>query len=114
MIEEYNFGEMVIDGETYRKDLIISKNRVIPNWWRDEGHVLQLNDISESIEKNTGGTLIVGTGKFGMMKVSNEVKSFCQSNDITLIARKTGKAVELFNQYSNEGNPVMGAFHLTC
>jgi hypothetical protein len=31
MIQEYSDGRMTIDGKTYRKDLKIIANRVIPN-----------------------------------------------------------------------------------
>ena len=114
MIEEYKFGKMVINGESYEKDLIITKEKVIPNWWRDKGHQLQLQDIKEVLEEQNPEMLIVGKGKFGMMNVAEEVISYLQENNIDFYEKESGKATQEFNKRYHEGKNVVGAFHLTC
>jgi hypothetical protein len=114
MIDEYKFGRMVINGETHEKDLIITKEKVIPNWWRDKGHKLQLQDIKEVLDKENPDVLIVGKGKFGMMSIDKEVKEYLQEKGIELYEKESGKATMEFNRQNQEGKNVVGAFHLTC
>ncbi len=114
MIQEYRFGKMVIDGEAYDKDLVIAKGKVIPNWWRDKGHLLQLSDLKKVLEENQPEVVVIGKGQFGMMSISDEFLNFLHERNIELQHKKTGKAVQIFNKYYNQGKDVMGAFHLTC
>jgi hypothetical protein len=39
-IDHYEFGRIIIDGREETKDLIILPDRVVRNWWRQEGHAL--------------------------------------------------------------------------
>jgi hypothetical protein len=114
MIQEYSFGKMVIEGETYDKDLIIAGGEVIPNWWRNKGHNLQLSDIKNVLNEHQPEVLVVGKGQFGMMNISTEIKEYLSEHNIELIHKKTGTAVQFFNKHYNEGKNVVGAFHLTC
>jgi len=113
MIEHCVFGKIVIDGITYRRDVIITPDRVIPDWWRRKGHELCVADIQEVIEKYQPEALIVGTGQFGLMKILAETEKYLQTKNVRLISQKTGKACKLYNSES-ERTDVIGAFHLTC
>jgi len=112
-IEEYKFGCMVVDGKTFTRDLIICRDKIIENWWRKEGHKLAVADIEDVLQKQEPEILIVGKGKFGLMKVLPETKEFLNTLGIQLIAMNTSEAVKEYNQLSDEKN-VVGAFHLTC
>lgn len=111
-IDSYSFGNIVIDGKSYSSDVIILKDRVISNWWRGEGHELCLKDLKD-IEIEKSGTLVVGTGASGMMKVLKEVKDFYNSKGIKLIEEKTEEACRIYNKQSNSRN-ILAALHLTC
>jgi len=70
-IEGYGFGWMKINGKIYKKDLIIFMNRIVDNWWREEGHFLREIDLFEVfLEKPE--VLIVGTGYYGYMKIDED------------------------------------------
>jgi hypothetical protein len=112
-IEEYSFGRMVIDGKEYRADLLVNGEKVRPNWWRKEGHRLQLDDVKNVIDETGPEVLIVGRGKFGMMRVSEELERFLAERGIELRAAPTALAVEEFNRLVGT-RKVLGAFHLTC
>jgi len=114
MIQEYRFGKMVIDGQTYDKDLIIASGEVIPNWWRKKGHNLQVADIEKVVDQHQPEMIVVGKGQFGMMSISDELRQFLHDKGIELVDKKTGKAVQIFNMNFNQGKNVIGAFHLTC
>ncbi len=113
-IDSYTFGKIVVNGKTFSKDIILTSEKVIPNWWRDEGHHMKLNDIHDIFTNYQPEYLIIGTGKFGMMKVSDEITEFCAKNTIKCIAKKTAKAIVEFNTYAEKNKSLVGAFHLTC
>lgn len=113
-IESYNFGKIVIDGVTYRSDVIVFPERVDASWWRLEGHLLQPEDLP-FLADQPPAILVVGQGKFGFMKISDSFMALAQELKIRLEAAKTGRAVHLYNQFWESGErSLVGAFHLTC
>ena len=113
-IQDYGFGRMVIDGEVYRSDVIVYPQRVDASWWRKEGHLLVPEDLP-FLPENPPEVLVVGQGKFGMMKISNELKQLLNRLKVELRADKTARAVEIYNElWEKAGRKVIGAFHLTC
>ncbi len=112
MIDAYDFGRIVIDGTVFTSDVIIFPDRVKDEWWRKDGHVLHVEDI-EAIVKEKPEVLIVGTGKYGVMKVLRQTREYIESNGIELIVEPTDKACEMYNQISREKR-VIAALHLTC
>ncbi len=112
MIDSYDFGRIVIDGRAYTSDVIIFPDRVKDHWWRKEGHALHIEDI-ESVVKEKPEVLIVGTGKYGVLKVLPETKEYIDSKGIGLIVVQTDKACEIYNELSKDKKAV-AALHLTC
>lgn len=110
MIEDYGFGRIVIDGKTYKSDVIIFPDRIMDNWWRKEGHALSIEDLSEVL-KFKPKTLVVGTGSSGIMRVKDETREFLESKGIEVIIKKTKEACDILNSL---GTDAVGAFHLTC
>lgn len=113
MIEEYRFGLIVINGKRYHQDVIVFRDQVIGDWWRATGHELCIADIQTSVDQFQPEIVVVGTGKFGLMKVLPETEKWLRSRQIELITQKTAQACQTFDQLS-ESRSVMGAFHLTC
>jgi hypothetical protein len=112
-IEKYAFGEMVIDGQSYTKDVIITPNGVQPNWWRQEGHRLAFVDLEAVISAQPVEVVVIGTGKFGMMKIPKSVIEKFSQHNIQIVDARTDKAVKLFNELCKTKS-LIGAFHLTC
>jgi hypothetical protein len=111
-INSYSFGNIVIDGEVHKKDVIILPEKVIGGWWRKEGHLLQLADLVEVLEAKPD-ILVVGMGSIGQMRVSSEVKEAMRSAGIQVISLPTREACREYNQHSQTKN-VAAALHLTC
>jgi len=111
-IDSYSFGNIVIDGKSYSSDVILLKDRVIPNWWRKEGHELCLGDLKD-IEIEKDEALIVGTGASGMMKVLKEVRDYFNSKGVKVIEERTDEACKTYNSLCDSQN-VSAALHLTC
>lgn len=113
MIENYSFGQMLINGKIYNSDLIIFKDHIYGSWWRKEGHNLCINDIKEIINKKPN-VLIIGTGYSGLMQVSKELIENIKSSGIKqVIVKKTGDACNEYNKLCKKEN-IVAAFHLTC
>ena len=113
LIESYDFGRIVIDGVTYTTDVIVLGDRVKDSWWRNEGHVLHVSDISDAVEAFAPEVVIVGTGYMGMMKVPKETAQYFQTRGIELHVKKTKEACGLFNTLSKSKRALAG-LHLTC
>lgn len=90
-INNYEFGRIEINNKIYESDVIIFPNRVIDNWWRKEGHRLDIDDLNEIIERGVD-ILIIGTGANGLMDVPEEVVESLRSRGIEVIVEKTGTA----------------------
>jgi hypothetical protein len=112
MINSYDFGRIVIDGKAFTTDVIIFPDRVEDEWWRKDGHILHVADI-ESVVEEKPEVLIVGTGKYGIMKVLSQTREYIESKGIELIVEPTEKACEIYNKIS-QAKKVVAALHLTC
>jgi len=100
-------------GANFCRDLKIIGDQVLENWWRKEGHRVDVGDVTD-ILATSPEVLVVGTGYAGFMEVSKSLHSTLKNRNIQLIAEKTPEAVKTFNQLHSEGKRVAAAFHLTC
>ena len=114
-IDSYSFGRISVDGKNYTNDIKIINGRLVPNWWRKEGHFLQLEDI-EDILSAEPEVLIIGTGAAGVMKVDSRLLHELEKRGIKVHVLKSSEAVKLFNDLSKKLGPekVSLAIHLTC
>jgi len=110
-IDHYEFGRIMIDGRQETKDLIILPDRVVRNWWRQDGHALVLDDLGEVLEE-LPSHLVVGTGADGRMRPDPDTIRRLQERGMTVEALPTGQAVRRFGEL----DPVRtaAALHLTC
>jgi hypothetical protein len=112
MIDFYEFGEIVIDGNRYTSDVIIYPSRIDSNWWRREGHQLSLSDLKDVLETRPE-IIVVGTGSPGLMKVLPETEKHIKSKGIELIILPTKEACRTYNRlFTNKR--VIALLHLTC
>jgi len=109
-IDEYSFGEIIVNGKKFTNDIIIFKDR-IENWWRKEGHRVCLEDLNKII-KEQPEIIIIGLGFYGVMKVDESVKEFLKEKGIKLIEKNSKEACMLYNNMKNKN--VVLAIHLTC
>lgn len=110
-IDFYNFGQITIDGQQYKSDLIIYPDR-IKNWWRKEGHQVYLKDLQEVL-KEKPEILIIGTGASGLVEIPAETREYLAAQKIELIAQPTEQACQTYNRVSPK-KKVIAALHLTC
>lgn len=111
-ISHYSFGRIVINGQTYVKDVIVFPDRVFSPWWRKEGHLLHTEDLIEVVNTKLPA-LIVGTGYNDTMRVPEEVIDYLRAQGIDVLVEDTATAVKLYNRLLAE-KKVAAALHLTC
>lgn len=113
MIERYRFGSITIDGKKYSSDLKIVNGEVVEGWWRRSGHLVDVNDI-EDIFHAKPDYLVIGTGRFGRMKLSKMLKQHLEDCGMNYIVEVTSVAIETYNKLHKDGKSVAAGFHLTC
>jgi len=111
-IDSYEFGSIVIDGRTYRSDLLIWPGHIKHDWWRSEGHLLQLSDVIEALAA-APQVLVVGTGAYDRMQVDPELVAYLKDQGIDLVARPTREACHSLNDLAGKRR-LAAALHLTC
>jgi hypothetical protein len=111
-IERYEFGYMVIDGREFRTDLLIWPGRIKSDWWRLEGHLLQLEDVAEALAADPQ-VLVVGTGTPGHLRVDPALESYLKDRGIDLVSRPTREVVPVINDLAGRRR-LAAALHLTC
>ena len=110
-IDQYEFGRIVVDGRQETRDLIILPDRVVRNWWRQDGHALALDDLVEVLDE-LPLRLVVGTGASGRMRPDPKAIRQLQERGVTVEALPTGQAVRRFAELDPAGTAA--ALHLTC
>ena len=111
-IDAFEYGSITIDGRTYRTDLLIWPGHIKHDWWRGEGHRLQLADVAEVLTSNPQ-VLVVGTGVHNRMQVDPELILYLKEQGIELLARPTPEACQSINGLSDKRR-LAAALHLTC
>jgi len=111
-IESIRFGKIVIDGHAYKQDVLILPDRVLPNWWRVEGHTLSYEDLQQALS-SPPEVLVIGTGMFDRMKVPEDVRQKVEAEGVELQVHPTKEACEYYNRQC-ERRRVAAGLHLTC
>ena len=110
-IDGYRFGHVVVDGEEQTRDVIVLPDRVLTDWWRADGHRLELADLDDVIE-DLPECLVVGTGAYGQMRPDPEALNELRQRGVEVEALPTGEAVRRFGEL--DPRRTAAALHLTC
>ncbi len=113
MIDNYRFGAITVTGVTYRSDIKIVNDTVIPNWWRAAGHMVTLAEISDILTEDVE-VCVIGQGASGLMRLAADIAPVLNERNILLVAQRSDLAVKAYNEHFSAGRGVAGAFHLTC
>jgi len=112
-IEAYRFGQIDIDGRSYRSDVIITPDGVNDAWWRKQSHDVVAADVADIVAAHPD-VVVIGTGYFGRMAVSDDARRQLEGHGIEVRTARTGQAVAVFNRLQAGHARVVAALHLTC
>ena len=110
-IEDYRFGQVVVDGKEQRRDVIVLPDRVVSGWWRADGHRLVLADLDDVIEE-LPERLVVGTGAYGQLRPDPEALDELGRRGVEVEALPTDEAVRRYGEL--DPRRTAAALHLTC
>jgi hypothetical protein len=111
-VTDYEYGRIVVDGREERRDVILTRSGVHPNWWRKDGHSLALGDL-DVVLADPPEILVVGTGTSGNMRPGPGVLDDLKRRGIEVEVLDTFAAVRRFNELFGIRD-VAAALHLTC
>lgn len=112
-INSFKFGQIEINDKIYQNDIIIYPDKLVDNWWRDEGHRLHKKDLADLADYQLN-LVIIGTGASGRMKVDIKLKQYFDEHGIDYYISTTNKAVQKHNRMLSSDKKVLTALHLTC
>jgi hypothetical protein len=110
-LEDYSFGRITVDGQEHTRDVIVLPGRVVPDWWRRDGHSLALEDL-EDVEDELPERLILGCGAHGQLKPPEAVIEALEKRGIQVEAVDTAEAVRRYGE--SDERRTAAALHLTC
>jgi hypothetical protein len=72
-------------------DLLLTPTRVLSGWWRQESHVLALEDL-DAVLAVQPRRLVVGTGAWGRMRPERGLEEALRQRSILMDAMPTAEA----------------------
>jgi hypothetical protein len=117
VINGTSFGSITVDGDRYDHDIIITlrgkvikRLKTLSKTVYGTSHTISLPEMKYVYQEGAEG-IIIGSGQYGVAKLSNEAVQFLKDNKCKVILKSTPEAVEEWN--STNGSWI-GLFHITC
>ena len=110
-LEDYRFGRVVVDGREETRDVIVLPDRVIRNWWRNDGHALVLDDLDDVLD-DLPERLVVGTGAAGQMEPDPQAVRALRDRGVEVEVFRPDEAVRRYA--ASDPARTAAALHLTC
>jgi hypothetical protein len=110
-LEDYRFGRVTVDGREHTRDLIVLPDRVVPDWWRREGHALAIEDLDEVLDE-LPGRLVLGVGAHGRLRPDAAVIAELGRRGVEVECLPTEAAVRRYGELDERNTAA--ALHLTC
>ncbi len=121
IIESTRFGSMTLveDGERieYDHDILIrldgkvhKRNKKLSKRVYGTSHTISEAE-AEHIYQQGVEKLLIGTGQFGLVQLSDEADRFFQGRGVATELRPTPEAMQLWNEMQGR---VIALFHVTC
>jgi hypothetical protein len=116
-IERTEFGSITVNGITYKHDIIIRLDKKVKKRKKKlskaiygTSHILSL-DEARYIYENGAERLIIGTGQYGRVELSDEAADYFKKKKCFVELYPTPKAVKNWNKVKGA---IIGLFHVTC
>jgi hypothetical protein len=110
-VEDYTFGRLTVDGEEHTRDLIVLPGRVVPDWWRREGHSLAMEDLDEVVDE-LPERLVLGVGAHSQLRPDPAAIAELERRGVEVECLPTDAAVRRYGELDERRTAA--ALHLTC
>lgn len=115
--EATSFGSITIDGQRFNHDVLIrldgsikKRKKKLSKKFYGTSHKISLEE-AEFVYEAGAQTLVIGTGQYDQVRLSNEAKEYFSRYGLKVITTATPEAIRLWNDM---GDKVIGLFHVTC
>ncbi len=115
-INRTEFGSITIEGEEFKHDIIIRLNSKIKKRKKKlskavygTSHTISLDEAKHIYQKEAE-KLIIGSGQYGSVELSNEAAEYFKQKDCHVELLPTPSAVKVWNETKGA---VIGLFHVT-
>ena len=122
ILEDYDidgtgFGSITVNGELFDHDIVIRLSGIVKKRKKKlskqqygTSHTVSLAE-AEHIFEHGAEHIIVGTGQYGVLKLSAEAEAFFKEQGCDVRAAPTPDAVKAWNE---AGGKTIAMFHVTC
>jgi len=115
--EATSFGSITIDGSRYGYDVLIrldggikKRKKKLSKRIFGTSHMISQEE-AEYIYEEGAEVLVIGTGQFDQVRLSDEAQSYFDSKELKVIMKGTPEAIQLWNELQDKAT---GLFHVTC
>ena len=116
-IDQTEFGSITIEGTVFTHDVIIlpsgevkKRKKKLSKAIYGTSHILSL-DEAKYIHKKGVERLIIGTGQYGNVRLSDEAADYFKRKHCQVDLEPTPSAIQTWNEARGE---IGGLFHVTC
>lgn len=116
-IQGTEFGSITVDDEVYDHDIVIRLSRNVKKRKKKlskekygSSHTVSLAE-AEHIYDDGAERLIIGTGQYGNVKLSEEADNYFKEKRCTVELSPTPEALKAWNEAKGK---TIGMFHVTC
>jgi hypothetical protein len=110
-----SFGQVQIDGEAYQRDMVLNNQTIEPRKKKNSRHLkAQFGHTPLGPEEKIPWDcieLVVGTGYYGSLPITEEVLQEAKKRGVALKIMKTALACQYLSEASSDTNAVL---HITC
>lgn len=117
LIDKTKFGSITIDGQTFEHDVILrlsgkikKRKKKLSKRLYGTSHIVSADEAAYLYEPGCR-TLIIGTGQYDSVTLSEEAQRFFAEKGCKIILQPTPKAIQTYNQAKGK---TAGMFHVTC
>ncbi|GHO61527.1 hypothetical protein KSC_004190 [Ktedonobacter sp. SOSP1-52] len=116
-IDQTIFGSITIEGTVFAHDVMIrqsgqvkKRKKKLSKALYGTSHILSQDEAKYIYEEGTK-RLIIGTGQFGNVRLSDEATEYFQQKQCQVDLLPTPQAIQTWNEATGT---VIGLFHVTC
>lgn len=116
-IDDTTFGSITIEGNEIPHDVIVrlsgavkKRKKKLSKKVYGSSHTISLDEIKHVYEEGAD-LLIIGTGQYDSVRLSNEARKYLQKRDCKTRLLSTPEAIQAWNKAEGQ---VVGLFHVTC
>jgi hypothetical protein len=116
-IDETEFGSITVDGKVYDHDIVIrldgkvrKRRKKLSKRQYGTSHTVSVDEAKDIFDQGAQ-RLIIGTGQYGNVKLSEEAESYFKKKACSVELLPTPEAVEAWNGAQGK---TIAMFHVTC